>query len=610
MSFPYLLRPSILALTFSSVAACASSPKNDAVQPSAPADTAADDRTPPFHPDPLVTWGPTPAGTEHPIPARTIDLRHQIIHVRFDWPRKAVIGSTTLRIAALGQPLSSVVLNASGMTISSVRVRNQTVQSAYSGDELTIPLPTPLAARDTTSITIDYEVVAPTKGIYFIDRKHVVWTQGETIDNRAWVPTVDRPDDKATWETFITVPKTEKALSNGRLIAKKEMGDQVEWHWSQEKAASTYLINITAGDYAVIHDSWDGIPVDYWTYPDSIAAARRGFAGTPNMMAAFSHVTGVRYPWAKYDQSVVPDFIFGGMENVSSTTQNDKAILIPATDSLRNAQGLVAHELAHQWFGDLVTTRDWSHTWLNEGFATFMVMVYYEESHQTERAAAERLHLQASARNADVKARRPLVFNRWNTNPIELFFSGHIYPRGASVLNMLRATVGEKMFWKSINRYLTTHAYDNVVSDDLRMAFEQTTGRDFKPFFQQWVYGSGYPALHIVHVYNARTRQLTLTATQIQPRDSMTGFFTMDVPVDVMTDRGTRHGTAHVRGETTTLTMALPAEPRAIRWDPHNDWLALIDFPRSANMLRYQLSHGDYLARVEATSALKPTPQP
>jgi aminopeptidase N len=593
------------------VTACASTTKGPAPLsvPTPPATTivaaSGGDQVPALQTSPLITWGPLPPGQEYPLPPRTIDLQHQVIRVQFDWTRKAVVGSTTLRFAALNQPVSSVQLDAVGMTIKGVQRGGTTLKHEYDGETLTVTLSAPLASNDTSSFTIDYETV-PKKGAYFIDRKKVMWTQGEMIETRHWVPTVDRPDDKTTWEIFVAVPRNEKALSNGRLVGVRPVNDSIhEWHWSQEKPASTYLFSIVTGDYTVIKEEWDGIPISYWTYPDSVEAAKRGFKGTPDMMAVYSRLTGVRYPWAKYDQSAVPDFIFGGMENVSATTQNDKTVLIAAWDSLRDAQALVAHELAHQWFGNIVTLTDWPHAWLNEGFATFLETVYWENSGQEDRAALNRVNDQQAAIAADRKARRPLVYGRWANNPLELFISGHIYPKGAAVLDMLRATVGEQMFWKAVNAYLTTYAFKNVVSEDLRTVFEKTTGMDLKPFFDQWVYGAGFPAFQVEHHYDAAQKTLTLTATQVQPRDSLTGLFTMDVEVAVMTDKGIVRSVAPVRGEKTTITIPLNEAPRAIRWDASDRWLDVIDFPRSTNMLLYQLQYGDVLARAEAIALLK-----
>ena len=546
----------------------------------------------------LIVWGAEPAGTVHVIPPHEYDLQHQSVRIRFDWPRHAVVGSTTLRLAALDHAISDVPLNAVGMTIRRVVASGSTpLKFDYDGEMLTVHLSRPLRAGAKTSITIDYEAVRPKKGAYFIDRNHYLWTQGETEDNRYWIPTYDHPDDKTTWEISVITAPDEKALSNGKLVSTRAVKGGVLWNWAQERPASTYLMSIVTGKYTVVKDHWRNVPVEYWTYPDSVDAAKRGFGRTPDAIDVFSRKTGVPYPWAKYAQSVVPDFIFGGMENVSATTQNDDGILHPAwAEPQFNADGLMSHELGHQWFGDLLTTRDWSHAWLNEGFATFMEQTYTEASRGVDEGTWDRMDAQHQAIAADRRNRRPIVYNKYVKDPIEVFFSGHIYPKGATVLQMLRHQLGDSLFWASIHHYAASHMYGNVVTDDLRRAFEESTGRNYKLFFDQWVYGAGFPVFQVASSYDSSSRRLTLHAEEVQPRDSLTGYFDADVDVEVLTDGAPARGTMSVREGRGELALALPSAPRAIEWNKGAWILALSDFPRSTAMLDYQLSHADEIA--------------
>ena len=331
--------------------------------------TLSPDRVPPFHETPLIVWGPPPEGTTHAERARTYDLQHQVTTVRFDWPRHAVVGTTTLTIGGLrnAAALSAVVIDAGDMTFKRVASGSRDLKYDYDGRALTVHLATPLRARQTTSITIEYDGANRSKGAYFRPAKHIVWTQGETEDNHYWLPTYDFPNDKTTWEFYIWTAKDERALSNGRLASSRAVGDSIEWHWVLEKPASTYLMTTVVGKYTVLEDQpWRNVPVGYWTYPDSVDAAWRGFAKTPKAIDVFSRKTGVPYPWTKYDQIVIPEFQYGGMENVTATSQNDAEILHPAwSEPQANSVGLMAHELGHQWYGDLLTTRDWGDVWLN-----------------------------------------------------------------------------------------------------------------------------------------------------------------------------------------------------------------------------------------------------
>ncbi len=582
-------------------------PAPGAVKPDEPLPASAALAVPAFKSSPLLTWGPLPPRTPHVERERSYDLQHQAVRVRFDWSRHAVVGSTTLDVAALGQPLPAVALDAVGMTIRSVQgAGGRSLRHDYDGKTLTVRLPTPLKPGATTRFTVAYEAVEPKKGAYFIDRNHYLWTQGETEDTRYWVPTYDYPNDKTTWEFRITTEKGEKALSNGRLAGARETADGTEWHWVQEKPASTYLMTAATGKYTIVRESWNDVPVDYWTYPDSVEAARRGFGATPQAVAIFSRKTGVPYPWAKYDQVVAPDYIFGGMENVTATTQLDDGILHPAwAEPQANADGLMAHELGHQWYGDLLTTESWAHVWLNEGFATFTEQIFREEAKGADEGAFDRLGAREQVIAADRNARRPLVYDRWVTNPLELFFSGHIYPKGATVLQMLRHRLGDGAFWAAMKLYTTEHAYQPVKTEDLQRAFEQSTGEDLTRFFEQWVYGAGMPVFRVRAEYDAGAGAVKLTADQVQPRDSLTGLFDADVEVEILTDRGPARQTVQVRGEHTTASIPVPAEPRSIRWNKGGWLLEVTDFPRSTAMLAYQLQHDDdVIGRAEAVDLL------
>jgi aminopeptidase N len=544
---------------------------------------------------------------------RTYDLQHQSTTVRFDWPRHAVVGTTVLQIAGLpgAPPRSTIAIDAGDMTIKQVSSNTASLKYEYDGRSLVVQLASPLRAGGKASIAIDYDGANRTKGAYFRPARHVVWTQGETEDTRNWVPTYDYPNDKTTWEFYLWTARGERALSNGRLAGSRAVGDSIEWHWVLDKPASTYLMTAVVGNYAVLQDKpWRNVPIGYWTYPDSVDAAWRGFAKTPAAVDVFSRKTAVPYPWAKYDQIVIPDFQYGGEENVTATSMNDTEILLPSWAPPEiTADDLTSHELGHQWYGDLLTTLTWADVWLNEGFATFMEQIFREEDKGIDEGAIDRLGTHQQTIEADRRARRPLVYDKWVNDPIEVFFSGHIYPKGATVLQMLRHQLGDAAFWKAMNHYTTANAYDNVVTDDFRKALEESTGRSYKTFFDQWVYGAGFPVFQVSSAYDRGTRRLTIAATEVQPRDSLTGFFDVDVDVEARTDSGVVRFVVPVRNGSGQGTSDLKAPPRSMRWDK-GDWiLDITDFPRSTVMLQYQLvNDDDVLGRVEAVDLLAQRP--
>jgi len=568
---------------------------------------------PPFQEGPLITWGQEPAGVRHPERVRTYDLQHQSTIVRFDWSRNAVVGTTTLQIAGLpgAAPLSDVAIDAGDMTIKRVATATRPLKYDYDGHSLVVHLPSPLRAGAKAAIIVEYDGANRTKGAYFRPAKHIVWTQGETEDNHYWVPTYDFPNDKTTWEFYIWSAKGERALSNGHLAGSRTVGDSIEWHWVLEKPASTYLMTAVVGNYDVVQDKpWHNATIGYWTYPDSVDAAWRGFGKTPAAVDVFSRKTGVPYPWNKYDQIVIPEFQYGGMENVTATSQNDTEILLPAWAVPEvSADDLMSHELGHQWFGDLLTTRRWGDVWLNEGFATFMEQIFREEDKGIDEGAIDRLGTHEQTIDADRRARRPIVYDKWVNDPIEVFFSGHIYPKGATILQMLRHQLGDAAFWKAMNHYTTAHAYGNVITDDLRKAFEESTGNDYKAFFDQWVYGAGFPVFQVSSTYDRATRKITVSATEVQPRDSLTGYFDVDSDIEVRTDSGPVRFVVPVRSGTGQASATLKAPPRSIRWDK-GDWiLDITDFPRSTAMMQYQLvNDDDVLGRAEAVDVLAQRP--
>ncbi len=611
------------AAVFSLVAACSPPAATPPAQTPQPVPSVAvpfkmdptltPDFVPSFEEGPMIVWGPEPAGVSHAERVRTYDLQHQSTTVRFDWSRTAVVGTTTLQIAGLpgASPLSDVTIDAGDMTIKRVAIAGQPLKYDYDGRSLVVHLANPLRAAAKAAITVEYDGANRTKGAYFRPAKHIVWTQGETEDNRYWVPTYDFPNDKTTWEFYIWSAKGERALSNGRLAGSRTVGDSIEWHWVLEKPASTYLMTAVVGKYEVLHDKpWHNATIGYWTYPDSVDAAWRGFGKTPAAVDVFSRKTGVPYPWNKYDQIVIPEFQYGGMENVTATSQNDTEILLPAWAVPEvSADDLMSHELGHQWFGDLLTTRRWGDVWLNEGFATFMEQIFREENKGTDEGAIDRLGTHDQTIDADRRARRPIVYDKWVNDPIEVFFSGHIYPKGATILQMLRHQLGDAAFWKAMNHYTTAHAYGSVITDDLRKAFEESTGNGYKTFFRQWVYGAGFPVFQVSSRYDRATRKITVSATEVQPRDSLTGYFDVDSDVEVRTDSGPVRFVVSVRNGAGQADAVLKAPPRSIRWDK-GDWiLDITDFPRSTAMMQYQMvNDDDVLGRAEAVGILAQRP--
>ncbi|HXY69459.1 MAG TPA: M1 family aminopeptidase [Gemmatimonadales bacterium] len=507
-----------------------------------------------------------------PAPPHGFDLLHQRIAVSFDFAQRAVAGTVTTRVVITGQPTDTVRLNAENLAIDEATRGTARLRFTADTAHVTVRLARPAAVGDTVEFTLRYHGT-PERGLYFVPRRHVAWTQGEATETRAWVPTYDAPDDKATWEILVTADTGLAVLSNGRLVGVTPAagGAQQVWHWSQELPASTYLVSVVVGPFTVLHDRWRSVPVDYWVYPDTVQAAWRAFGETPAMIELFSRLL-VPFPWAKYDQSAIPDFTYGGMENVSATTQTDDA-LHQSAGAPDDGRGLVAHELAHQWFGDLTTTADWADAWLNEGMATYMESVQAEMTRGRDAAALEWIGQQQNAMQADGMEARPLVWGRYRgSDPIRLFFTGHIYPKGAQLAHQLRRLLGDSLFWAGLKRFLTDNAYRPVTTADFAVAFEKTCGCDLDWFFDQWAYGIGYPVVHWSRHWAEGLRTLHLIVTQTQPVDSLHPLFRFPVTVRVVTRDSVVRQQITVARQADTFAIPLPGAPLSVRFD-EGGWL-------------------------------------
>jgi aminopeptidase N len=510
-----------------------------------------------------------------PQEPRRFDLLHQKIEIRFDVPHRELFGTVTTRLAITQGPTDTVRLDAENLTIDrATDARGRSLHFIADTAHVTVRLGRRAVVGDTVQFALQYHGV-PERGLYFVPRLHVVWSQGEAVETRAWVPTYDAPNDKTTWEFLVTADSGMKVLANGRLAGVTAMsgGKASVWHWVQDKPASTYLYSVVVGPFVVLKDQWRGIPVEYWTYADTTNAAWRSFGETPAMIELYSELLGVNYPWDKYDQSIIPDFTYGGMENVSATTQTD-LVLHPAADEPdASGRGLVAHELAHQWFGDLTTTADWADIWLNEGITTYMESVQNEKTRGWDAGQRSWWDQQQQAMAADLNEERALVWGQYQgTDPIVLFFSGHVYPKGAQVAHQLRRLLGDSLFWAGMRRFLTDNAYRPVTTADYAVAMERTCHCDLDWFFDQWAYGIGYPVVRFTRQWDPAARVLEVTVEETQRVDSLHPLFRFPATLRVITrDSLVRHDILVTRARE-TFRLPLPAEPLSFRFD-EGGWL-------------------------------------
>jgi len=529
------------------------------------------------------------------------DLLDQRISVRdFNWDSTSFEGSVMTTLVALRPGLDSVILDAgSRLSIVSVTDRaGRPLRKATHGDTLVVYLSRSIDFRDTTRFTITYHgKVENGRGLTFIDtegrthRPRQIWSQGEDDNNHDWFPTYDFPNDKMTWSLEATVPRGYSAVSNGTLTVDRPNADGTRtMSWRQDKPSATYLVSLIVAPLVKIHDVWGTTPVDYYVYREDSARARPLFRLTPDMIDVYSRLTGIRYPWAKYAQTTVADF-FGGMENVSATTLVD---WLPDQRAYADRPWywwiLIPHELAHQWFGDYVTTENWANMWLNEGFAEFMPGQYWAT--HLGRHAEDDYYLDEYHQFMQIDAQHRM--------PLAALGSNNIYPKGALVLRMLQRYLGSERFWAAIHRYLVDHAYDDATTDDLRQAVLDATGENVSWFWDQWIYAAGYPQLAVTTVFDSARARLTLIVKQTQTDTATadsTGLryvtpmaFRMPVTIVVETASGNVTQLAQLKQREDTIEIGgVRSGPTMVIFDDGNTILKTLEFAQPVAWLARQL---------------------
>ena len=522
---------------------------------------------------------------------RNFDAEHYVIRTSFNRAEKTAYGDTTIVLKPLADNFKTFTLDAANLKIESIRLENSDKPLSYriAGDQLNITLDKDYSAANSIAVRIRYSSIHPRgnkdRGLFFIDpvrknsrelRSAQIWTQGEPEDNRYWFPSYDFPDDKATSEQFITVNADETAIGNGKLIEVKTNADKTKtFHYRMDVPHSTYLVSLVVGKYAKISDEYNKIPLNFFVYPGTERAIEPAFGKTKKMFRLFENLTGVPYPFAKYDQTIVAGFTdYAGMENITATTLADTEILKALENPSVEIENLVSHELAHSWFGNLVTCKNWSELWLNEGFATFMESAFLESEYGRQAYLSE-MQNNAEAffvQEDKARLRHPLLNLRARPDP--LLFDATTYKKGGFVVHMLREIVGDAAFWKSVNAYLNAHKFGNAETPDLQTAFEKTSGKDLNWFFDQWIRKSGYPAIKIEPVYNAANRELRLTIKQTQKPDSQTpAVFRLFAEIEIQTVAGNKIEKIEINEREQNFNFAVSEKPVSIAFDPRNQIL-------------------------------------
>lgn len=521
---------------------------------------------------------------------RNFDVLHYSIKTGINFDAKKVTGETTITFRPLADNFRMLKLDTKQLKVAKVIFNGVPQKFRQDQNNLFITFDKPLMENETSEILISYTAFpkpsASGGGMFFVPEKKLngrtiqprhIWTQGEPEDNSRWFPCYDAPDDKATSEQFITVKNGETAIANGDLIEIISNADGGKtFHYRTDKPHSTYLTSLVVGNFEKVSDQYGEVPLEMYFYPQFPPDLIKVFAKTSQMFSIFENKTGVKYPFNQYRQTLVDDFTFGGMENITATTLAQSEILsaLSSQKHLFEAENLIAHELAHSWFGNLVTANDWRNLWLNEGLATFMEAVFREET-DGKTAFEEMMKRNAEQFRTEYDAgiRHPL--NNARARPDLTLFDATTYQKGALVVSMLREQVGEENFWKSINLYLNKNLYKNVTSEDFIQSFEQVTGQNLQWFSKQWIYQAGYPQLIISPVYNQNTKMLTFNLKQIHNFDKQTpSTFVFPFEIEITTAVSKRTEKFSVNKRTEIFTISLDGKPEKFLFNPHGEVLA------------------------------------
>jgi aminopeptidase N len=557
------------------------------------------------------------------VATKTNNLKHTKLVASFNYEKSQMNGEVWLKFQPHFYPTKKLVLDAKAMDIKEVALMNGTAKTklsyTYDSLQLHIDLDKTYTAKESYTIYIKYiarpneykgkgsEAIRDAKGLYFInplgtdkDKPTQIWTQGETEASSVWIPTIDKTNQKTTQEFYLTVPSKYVSLSNGLLVKQTDLKNGFrEDVWKMDLPHSPYLFFIGIGDYAVIKDSYKGKEVSYYIEKPYEKVARKIYGNTPQMIAYFESKLGVAYPWSKYAQISGRDYVSGAMENTTATLHSD-AVQQDARELIdgNNWESTIAHELFHQWFGDLVTAESWSNLTVNESFADYSQTLWFEHSQGKDAGAFENYTGLRSYLSSPSDAEKHLV--RFFYQNQEDVFDLVSYQKGGRILNMLRHLVGDDAFFASLNKYLTDNKFSNGSAIKLKLAFEAVTGKDLNWFFNQWYFGSGHPYVRIQQKYMPDQQKVLVTIQQTQTQNKL---FTLPVGIDVYVNGNRNHYEVWSKNKVDSFYFPAAVAPDNVNVDNDKILLWAKDESKPIEQYAYQFKHArNFMDRFEAAN--------
>ena len=564
---------------------------------------------------------------------RINDLIHTQLKVSFNWEEQKMNGEAWLKLKPYAKNTDLLTLDAKSMEILEVSMvndaDNEVLDYDYDQYFLTIHLPRSFSQKEQYEVYIKYiacpeevkqkgsSAISMAKGLYFINadgadpnKPQQVWTQGQTEANSVWFPTIDDPIEKTTQEIYITVEDRFKTLSNGELVYASLNGDGTRTdYWKMDQPHSPYLFMMAIGEFSIVKDSWARndstlMDVHYYVEPEFEEHAKAIFGKTPKMLSYFSELLGVDYPWPKYHQVVVRDYVSGAMENTTATIhgeflhQTKREIIDGGNESI------IAHELFHHWFGDLVTCESWSNLPLNESFANYSQYLWDEKEYGKMEADMNAFgEMEGFFISAQQSGHFDLI--RFDYNDKEDMFDGHSYNKGGRILHMLRDYLGDAAFFKGLNTYLKKYAYKTTEAHELRMCLEEASGEDLNWFFNQWFYEKGHPVLDIQQEYLAESKELKIMITQKQNLEKWP-LYKLPIIIDIYTENGIESKEHVILKRFDTVIYSLEQSPLLVNVDAHKVLLAKKTEHKPLSQWIYQLKNAPlWLDKKEAIDELK-----